>query len=93
MIVDNTDQKTDNTDQSNQDKSIHIKVNNAKQSNQELNIYQHKSTKRKRGEGKGGEPKERCKNPSYKRIKKKRSRGQRSIKVWNKCYNLQANEG
>jgi hypothetical protein len=32
--------------------------------------YQHKSTERIEGGGKGGEPEERCKNPSYKRIEK-----------------------
>jgi hypothetical protein len=64
LIADNTDKKTNNIDQSNQDKPIHIKVNNAKQSNQELNI----NTNQQKGEG--GEPEERCKNPSYKRIEK-----------------------
>ena len=46
MIADNTDKKTDNTYQINQDKPIHIKVNNAKQSNQELNI----NTNQQKGE-------------------------------------------
>jgi hypothetical protein len=68
LIANTTDKKTDNTDQSNQDKPIHIKVNNAKQSNQ--NSISTQINIKERGRGKGGEPEKRCKNPSYKRIEK-----------------------
>jgi len=48
LIADNTNKKPDNTDQSNQNKPMHIKVNNAKQSNQELNINRFNTNQQKR---------------------------------------------